>query len=112
MRKLVVAPGAKVKGQKEKEGGSALRKACPQVPDVYTWGGGSFWREESSVDLHSSAEISGPGLNRRGQSKKERMQENNEITLQGFGPLIHLFSSLSSSVSKKGMLLIISSLEQ
>ena len=40
MRKLVVAPGAKVKGQKEKEGGSALRKACLQVPDVYTWGGG------------------------------------------------------------------------
>jgi hypothetical protein len=31
VKKLVVAPGAKVKSQQNKEGGSALRKACPQV---------------------------------------------------------------------------------
>lgn len=49
MRKLVVAPGAKVKGQKEKEGGSALRKACPQVPDVYTWGGGAVSGEKKAL---------------------------------------------------------------
>lgn len=76
---------------KEEEGGSALRKACPQVPDVFTLGKKkSFLERKRSVDLWSSAEKSGYALmtwaKQKGTGqKRKRIQENTKRKCKALG---------------------------
>lgn len=46
---LLTAPAATVKGQRKKEGGSALSKACPQAPEAFTLGAKKFSREMKAL---------------------------------------------------------------